>query len=128
MADDDAHALVSAARDLMRIEDEASAGLWPRAAALLGRQALEVAMRRVWELTAPGMERMTFRAQLLCVGTMLNDASLGGRVNAAWHTLSAACHHGVYDLPPAASELGAALESVWRLADAAERLRAAVRR
>lgn len=128
MADPDAHALVSAARDVMRMEGTGSAGLWPRAAALLGRQALELAMTRVWELTAPGMERMSFRPQVLCIGPMLNDPSLGGRVTAAWHTLSDACHHGVYDLPPTAAELRAALETVWALADAAERLRAAAGR
>lgn len=125
---DDAHALVAAARDVMRIDDARTVGLWPRAAALLGRQALEAAMARVWALTAPGLERTTFRCQLLCVGTMLNDASLGGRVAAAWHTLSGACHHGAYDLPPAAGELSAALETVWALADAAERMRAAAAR
>lgn len=128
MPEADAHALVSAARDVMRLGGEASAGLWPRAAALLGRQALELGMQRVWAVTAPGMERMPFRAQLLCIGTMVNDTPLGGRVTAAWHTLSGACHHGVYDLPPTVSELAGALETVWRLADAAERLRAAVAR
>lgn len=128
MPEGDAHALVAAARDVMRVEGGGSAGLWPRAAALLGRQALEVALQRVWELTAPGMERMRFRAQLLCIGTMVNDPPLGRRVNAAWHTLSDACHHGAYDLPPAASELMTALETVWSLADAAERLRVAARR
>lgn len=121
----DAHSLVSAARDLMRVDAAAGAGLWPRAAALLGRQALELAMLRVWQLSAPGMERTTFRCQLLCIGTMTNDPSLGGRVGAAWHTLSSACHHDAYDFPPDASELLTALESVWALADAAERLRAA---
>ena len=44
-AEVDAHDLVSAARDVMRIEHESTAGLWPRAAALLARQGLELAMR-----------------------------------------------------------------------------------
>lgn len=112
----------------MRVHDASSVGLWPRAAALLGRQALELAMRGVWEVTAPGMDRMTFRAQVLCIGTMLNDPSLGGRVSAAWHRLSRASHHGVYDLAPDASELIAALEIVRTLADSAERLRASTSR
>ena len=123
MAEPDAHALVSTARDLMRLESAGSAGLGPRAAAILGRQALELAMDRVWEVTAPGMERMSFRCQRLCLGAMLNDASLGRRVEWAWHVLSDACHHGVYDLPPSTRELVSALETIWALADSAERLR-----
>jgi hypothetical protein len=128
MAEDGAHELVSAARDVMRMDDPATSGLWPRAAAVLGRQGLEAAMRRVWEITAPGMDRMTFRAQLLCIGTMLNDPPLGGQVIAAWHVFSDACHHGIYDLAPTAAELDTALETVWALADSAARLWASAQR
>ena len=89
----DAHALVSAARDLVRNDDDATAGLWPRAAALLARQGLELAMAHLWEVTAPGLERAPARCQLLCVGDMLNDRELGGRATLTWHALSNACHH-----------------------------------
>ena len=119
----DAHALVSAARDLVRNDDAVTAGLWPRAAALLARQGLELAMARLWDVTAPGLERTSTRCQLLCVGEMLNDRELGGRATLTWQTLSSACHHRVYELPPTASELHGALETVWDLAEAVERLR-----
>jgi hypothetical protein len=119
----DAHALVSAARDLIRNDDASTAGLWPRAAALLARQGLELAMVQLWEVTAPGLERTSTRCQLLCVGDMLNDRDLGGRATMTWHALSNACHHRVYELPPTASELNLALETVWDLAEAVERLR-----
>lgn len=119
----DAHALVSAARDLIRVDDAMTAGLWPRAAALLARQGLELAMARLWEVTAPGLERTSTRCQLLCVGDMLNDRELGGRTTLTWHSLSNACHHRVYELPPTAGELNSALETVWDLAEAVERLR-----
>jgi hypothetical protein len=119
----DAHALVSAARDLVRNDDAVTAGLWPRAAALLARQGLELAMARLWDVTAPGLERTSTRCQLLCVGEMLNDRELGGRARLTWQTLSNACHHRVYELPPTASELNSALETVWDLAEAVERLR-----
>ncbi len=119
----DAHALVSAARDLVRDDSAATAGLWPRAAALLARQALELAMARLWKVTAPGLEWTSSRCQLLCVGPMLNDGRLGGRVGAAWRVLSKACHHQVYDLPLTAAELNGALTAVWDLAEATERLR-----
>ncbi len=114
-----AHDLVSAARDLTRIEEGAT-GLWPRAAALLGRQALEAAMERLWSVTAPGLERTSGRCQVLCVGPLLNDADLGGRVAVVWHRLSDACHHQVYELAPTAGELSRALETVWELAEAVE--------
>jgi hypothetical protein len=119
----DAHGLVSAARDLVRNDDAVTAGLWPRAAALLARQGLELAMARLWDVTAPGLERTSTRCQLLCVGEMLNDRELGGRATLTWQTLSDACHHRVYELPPTASELNGALETVWDLAEAVERLR-----
>jgi hypothetical protein len=120
----DAHALVSAARDLVRNDNTATAGLWPRAAALLARQGLELAMARLWDVTAPGLERTSMRCQLLCLGEMLNDRELGGRATLTWHTLSDACHHRVYELPPTASELNSALETVWDVAEAVEQLRA----
>ena len=119
----DAHALVSAARDLIRVDDPMTAGLWPRAASLLARQGLELAMAQLWEVTAPGLERTSTRCQLLCVGDMLNDRELGGRTTLTWHSLSNACHHRVYELPPTAGELNSALETVWDLAEAVERLR-----
>ena len=119
----DAHALVSAARDLIRNDDAKTAGLWPRAAALLARQGLEIAMERLWQVTAPGLERTSTRCQLLCVGEMLNDRGLGGRATVTWYALSDACHHRVYALAPTAAELNAALETVWELADTVERLR-----
>ena len=122
----DAHALVSAARDLIRNDDADTAGLWPRAAALLARQALELAMARLWQVTAPGLERTPTRCQLLCVGEMLQDRGLGGRATVTWYALSDACHHRAYALPPTAVELNAALETVWELAESVERLRTKV--
>jgi hypothetical protein len=119
----DAHALVSAARDLIRMEAAGTAGLWPRAAALLARQGLESAMTRLWQMTAPGLEWTSARCQLLCVGAMLNDRELGGRVGVTWNALSDACHHRAYELPPAMAELQGALDTVWQLADAVEQLR-----
>ena len=121
-----AHALVSAARDMVRIDDAATAGLWPRAAALLGRQGLEAAMDALFIKVAPGLQHASGRCKVLCVGELLNNRELGGRVALTWNTLSEACHHRVYDLPPTSAELTAALETVWALADAVERLRARI--
>ncbi|HZU75680.1 MAG TPA: hypothetical protein VFA70_02890, partial [Dehalococcoidia bacterium] len=117
-ADADAHDLVAAARDLVRIDDPATAGLWPRAAALLCRQGLERAMDRLFERTAPGLQQATARCKLLCLGELLNDRRLAGRVALSWAALSDACHHRVYELPPTAAELQPALDAAWDLADA----------
>lgn len=116
----DPHDLVSAARDLVRVDDARTAGLWPRAAALLGRQALELAMARLWALTAPGLERTSARCQLLCLRSLLGDRELARRAGAAWGSLSRACHHRVYELPPTAQELHGWLETAWELADRVE--------
>ena len=116
----DAPALVAAARDLIGGDDERTAGLWPRAAALLGRQAMEVTLAQLWTLTAPGMERTSARCQLLCLGTMLGDRELAGRASATWAGLSSACHHRIYELAPTASELNAWLATVSDLAAAVD--------
>jgi hypothetical protein len=84
-------------------------------------------MARLWDVTAPGLERTPTRCQLLCVGDMLNDRPLGGRATLTWNALSSACHHRVYELPPTASELNLALETVWDLAEAVERLRGKIK-
>ena len=122
----DAHTLASAARDLMCVDSEVGAGLWPRAAALLTRQGLELALVDLWAVIAPGLERTSMRCQLLCLGTMLDNRELGGRVGVAWNVLSEACHHRVYELPPTAAELNVVLDTVWELADAGEQLRTRV--
>ena len=116
-AEADAHALVSAARDLIHIDDPQTAGLWPRAAALLGRQAIEAAMEDLWRLSAPGLEDASAKCQLLCLSHFLGDPDLAGRVHATWHGLTRSCHIQIYELAPTAAELEDWLETVWDLAN-----------
>ena len=117
----DAHDLVSAARDLIRIDDPRTAGLWPRAAALLARQSIEASMDALWELRSPGMRSTTLRCQLLCLGDFLHDPGLAGRVSLTWSGLSRACHLRVYELPPSLEELQSWLQCAWELAQAVSR-------
>lgn len=124
----DSRLLLASARDLVRVDDDATAGLWPRAAALLGRQALEISLARLWTLTAPGLERTSARCQLLCLATLLDDRQLGGRVSATWSGLSRACHHRVYEMPPTASELSGWLATVEELEERVDALTAAMKR
>jgi len=104
--------VVSAARNLMERIDPATAGLWPRATALLARQALEGALDDFWRRHSPGMELCSMRAQLLCLPHFLQDPKtlrpqdhLAQRVSYAWAGLSGACHQHPYELPPTSVEL-----------------------
>ncbi len=91
------------------------AGLWPRAVALLGRQALEQGLDDLWCAVARPVKDVSRHAQLLCLGAYLSNEELVSDVRHAWHGLSQACHHQVYELPPTADELARWLGAVERL-------------
>lgn len=98
--------LLEMAEVLVQRPDAGTVGVWPRAAALLTRQALEVALDGVWARAAPGVSDASARAQLLCLPEYLGDRALAGEVSVAWAALSRACHHQAYSLAPTAVELG----------------------
>lgn len=104
--------LIAIARQLVHRTDAETAGLWPRAAALLGRQALESTLDAWWRAKGIPLDACTTRAQLLCLATYVRDDGLAGRLQYAWGRLSSACHHHSYELPPAAAELDAWLGMV----------------
>lgn len=120
----DGHDLVAAARDLARVDDRRTAGIWPRAAAMLCRQAIETSLDELWSVRCPGLSETSARCQLICLPEFLGDRALAGRVGVAWDGLSRACHLHVYELAPTAEELGGWLECAWELADAVARIRA----
>jgi hypothetical protein len=97
--------VVIAARNLLERTDAATAGLWPRATALLVRQALESALDDFWRMRAAGVERCSMRAQLLCLAHYLDDDELAESASYAWAGLSRACHQHPYELPPTSAEL-----------------------
>jgi hypothetical protein len=102
----DAGTMIRCSRELLARAEPATAGLWPRASALLARQALEAALAELWRARAPGLERCPMRAQLLCVAECLpNRGDLASRVRYAWSGLSRACHQHPYELPPTIGEL-----------------------
>lgn len=112
----DEPSLVKVARDLLERDDPMTAGIWPRATALLARQALEGALEELWRLRAPGLEQCSARAQLLCLPSYLpGDEELAERVSYAWSGLSRACHQHPYELPPTSSELLGWLAAVEQL-------------
>lgn len=108
--------LLGMARDLLDRASPETAGLWPRAAALLGRQALEMAVDEFWAARRIPLESCPTRQQLICLREYLDDDDLAGRVHHAWNALSQACHQHPYELPPTVAELRLWLTAVDRFA------------
>jgi hypothetical protein len=113
--------LLELALRLLGRADPATAGLWPRASALLALRALESSVRRLWEIRALGFETCPVRTQLICLRSYLDDAALAARAGHAWSALSRACHHHAYELAPTAGELESWFAAVSELAEAVER-------
>lgn len=97
--------LLALAEDLLRRADPATAGLWPRASAILALQALEATLCSLWQRRALALDGCPARAQLLCLPRYLGDARLAARASHAWSALRRATHHHTYELAPTAGEL-----------------------
>jgi hypothetical protein len=97
--------VLSLARDLLRRPEARTAGVWPRASALLARQALEMALDDFWRSKRPGVEVCSTHAQLLCLREFWPDREEAGHIHHAWNALTRACHHHPYELAPTAGEL-----------------------
>jgi hypothetical protein len=98
--------LLAAARRLVARPTAATAGVWPRMAALLSRQALELALAGFWAVRAQttGLTESTMRSQLLCLTAYL-DEDVAARAAYLFAALSRACHYHCYELAPTAAEL-----------------------
>jgi hypothetical protein len=101
----DPRGILELAQRLLHRTDPATAGLWPRASALLALQALEASLLRLWERRALDLHGCSMPTQLICLRTYLDDAPLAARTGHAWSALSRACHHHPYELGPTAGEL-----------------------
>jgi hypothetical protein len=113
--------LLLAARTLAERPVGNSAALWPGAAVLLARQALEVAVKTYWSAKAPGAEGAPMTAALLCLGPWLGDESIGRRALYVWSALSRASHYHPYELPPTSGELAAWCDTVAAVIEATEK-------
>ncbi len=96
--------LLRQARDLLAQPPSAAPGLWERAAVLLARQALEVALTTYWRAREPNVQGVSMRAQLLCLGVSMNDESAAGDVDQLWSDLSHACHVDAVQPAPSAED------------------------
>ena len=104
--------LLGLARQMVDEPSPPTRGLWARAAAILGRQALEEAMCCVWRSKAPALEQANFTTQLICLCEFVADTHLAQQAAHVWACLSNACHYRGYGMPPTAQELTAWLNSV----------------
>ena len=104
--------LLGLARQMVDEPSPPTRGLWARAAAILGRQALEEAMRCLWRSRAPRLETANFTTQLLCLCEFIADSHLAQRTAYVWACLSNACHYRGYGMPPTAEELTTWLDTV----------------
>ncbi len=122
-----AREILASARSLLDRGSTETSGLWPRAAVLLQRQALEVALKTYWSFKAPGVEECSTRAQFLCLGTYLRSSSgskaedVARRAHQAWAALSRAAHFHPYELLPTREELLAWDEVVMEVVEATEK-------
>jgi hypothetical protein len=109
------------ARHVKDVAGPDMAGVWPRAVALLGRQALEEALAELWAARQPSLADCPFRTQWTCLPEYINDDGLALEATYAWYAMSRACHHHTYELDPTVSELDDWLRITGRLVAAVER-------
>ena len=114
--------LLAAARRLIERPDATTAGVWPRAAALLTRQALEQAMTLLWAAHTPAadLSECSMRSQVLCLAAYL-DRRTAARTAYLWAALSRACHYHPYELAPTAAELNTWLNEAAQLVTLVDR-------
>ena len=106
--------LIAAAWRMLDDPTRSTVSAWPRAAALLARQALEAALTEYWREKLPGAERLNMRAQLNCAHSYLGR-DLAGELSYTWHALSRATHHHPYELDLTREELASLITSSDRL-------------
>lgn len=100
-----------------------------RAAALLGRRALEELAVAIPLADGIDLSDATMRSTLIClrhlsdpsVGRPLADPSVAQAAVVAWHGLSNVCHHHAYELTPTSVEVRRLLDMVRVLEEQVDR-------
>jgi hypothetical protein len=94
------------ARRMLDHAEASTAGVWPRASALLARHALEELLDEFWAVHAPSLvQARNRRAQMVSLRGYPPVADAVASVRVAYAGLSAGCHHHPYELPPTRAEL-----------------------
>jgi hypothetical protein len=108
--------LLAEARALILRPDASTAGVWPRTAAFLARQALEEAVNGCWAAsaaTSPMLDASMW-SRLACLPAYVSGAEARQAVF-AYAALSSACHYHPYELAPTAAELSGWIDDVEEL-------------
>ena len=109
------------ARYLLDHGSAATAGVWPRASALLARHALEQLLEEFWSPIAPSLvATRNVRAQLIALRGYAPVSASASPVSAAYAGLCRGCHHHPYELPPTRAELDWLIATVERFAGTVE--------
>jgi len=107
--------LLGLAEGLLRRADPQTAGLWPRAAAILADRALGASLRVLWDRQGLDFQGCPMSTQLMCLRAYLADSGLAVRAAHASSALRRSCHHHPYELAPTATELESWLSVVGEL-------------
>ncbi len=102
-------ALLDAAERTLELHEPETAGIWPHAAAVLIRQALELTLNAFWRRRAPALLDASFGDRWICLPVYLGGVAAARAANFAWTALSEACHHRAYDVGLTQDELRAHL-------------------
>ncbi len=109
--------LLSLAEHVATVPHPELRSAWPRACAVLARQALDAAVDTLWKQRTgdtPDRTCVSMRAKLLCLSAFVDDG-VAEDVAYTWSSLSLACHHHPYELAPSGVELQSLLGTVKRL-------------
>lgn len=85
---------LAVAEGLLEKSGEAMAGLWPRACAVLVRQALEGAVERVLRERVPGSQAARWRVKFLVLGRAIGDEGKARELGYVWGRCSEVLHRG----------------------------------
>ena len=105
--------LLAEARRMLDESPPGTVSAWPRAAAVLARQALEAAITDLWHAREPSIVGASMRAQLACLRSWVTH-DLAAETAWTWHALSHATHHHAYELDPTREELASLVASAAR--------------
>ncbi|MGD0067613.1 MAG: hypothetical protein ABSB76_29785, partial [Streptosporangiaceae bacterium] len=105
--------LLAEARSLICRPDASMAGVWPRTAAFLTRQALEEAVNARWAASSAtsAMLNASMWSRLACLPAYVSGPEARQAIF-AYAALSSACHYHPYELAPTAAELNGWIDDV----------------
>jgi hypothetical protein len=103
--------LVDHADEIVHRPGAPTTPLYPRAAALLARQALELRVRQEWDPAESALGKTSMANQFHAL-RQLRSATVAATAYDTWAALSGACHQHPYDLTPTIAEIQGLVDAV----------------